>query len=275
MRNFDLKTVDSFGDEWTRFNQSALDKLEFEMLADAYFGLFPWDKLPHDAEGFDMGCGSGRWAKLIAPRVGKLHCIDPSSSALSVAASSLMDHRHVVFHQASVSDSILPPESQDFGYSLGVLHHVPDTKQAIKDCVRLLKPRAPFLLYLYYAFDNRPRWYKRLWQLSNILRRAVSVSPPMIKNAICDGLAAIFYFPLARLSLLLEKCGLSLPHLPLYNYRNVSFYTMRTDSRDRFGTPLEQRFTRDEIEKMMLESGLTDIVFSTKEPYWCAIGHKK
>ena len=39
--------------------------------------------------GFDMDCGSGRWAKLMAPRVGHLDCIDPST-ALEVAISGLL-----------------------------------------------------------------------------------------------------------------------------------------------------------------------------------------
>ena len=37
---------------------------------------------------------------------------------------------------------------------------------------------------------------------------------------------------------------------------------MRTDSRDRFGTPLEQRFSRSEILAMMQASGLQEIRFS-------------
>ena len=56
----------------------------------------------------------------------------------------------------------LAPGSMDFGYSLGVLHHVPDTLAGIKACAKALKPGAPFLVYLYYAFDNRPAWF-RCW----------------------------------------------------------------------------------------------------------------
>jgi hypothetical protein len=63
--------------------------------------------------------------------------------------------------------------------------------------------------------------------------------------------------------------------IPLSFYRDRSFYTMRTDSRDRFGTPLEQRFSRDQIQEMMTSCGLRNIVFSTSEPYWCAVGIKK
>jgi hypothetical protein len=50
---------------------------------------------------------------------------------------------------------------------------------------------------------------------------------------------------------------------------------MKTDSRDRFGTPLEQRFKKQEIEEMMIAAGLENITFSDNAPYWCVIGNKK
>ena len=50
---------------------------------------------------------------------------------------------------------------------------------------------------------------------------------------------------------------------------------MRTDSRDRFGTPLEQRFSLEEIYKMLVDAGLENIVHSPKPPYWCVVGHRK
>ena len=49
---------------------------------------------------------------------------------------------------------------------------------------------------------------------------------------------------------------------------------MRTDALDRFGTRLEQRFTRSEIGEMMTAAGLDDIRFSEREPYWVACGRK-
>ncbi|MDA9966294.1 SAM-dependent methyltransferase, partial [Gammaproteobacteria bacterium] len=66
----------------------------------------------------------------------------------------------------------------------------------------------------------------------------------------------------------------SVDGFPLSFYRNCSFYTMRTDSRDRFGTPLEQRFTQSEINELMLQSGFKNIVFSESEPKWCVVGIK-
>jgi len=154
--NIDSRTVSGFGEEWAAFDQSKLTGAEYERLFQSYFSLFPFETLPSGATGFDLGCGSGRWALGVAPRVGLLHCIDPSEKALSVAKHRLSHCSNVRFHLAA-SDSIpLQDESQDFGYSLGVLHHVPDTQRALEDCVRKLKPGAPFLVYLYYALDGRP-----------------------------------------------------------------------------------------------------------------------
>jgi SAM-dependent methyltransferase len=271
--NLDPHTVASFGDEWLRFDQQAMSLSEAERVFGDYFAIFPWDQLLPDAEGFDMGCGSGRWARLVAPRVGRLHCIDPSS-ALAVARHTLADQLNVEFHRASLDSSGLQPNSQDFGYSLGVLHHVPRTADAIRSCAELLKPGAPLLLYLYYAFDNRPRWFRWLWQLSNAARLLIRRLPPRPKQWVTDLIALTVYWPLSRLAALAETLGLPVGSFPLSYYRSCSFYTMRTDARDRFGTPLEQRFTRAQIHEMCTAAGLVDLRFSTRAPYWCVVGLK-
>lgn len=272
--NFDEATVASFGDEWSHFNQSDLDRVEIDSIYQGYFGIFPWDKLPEKAEGFDMGSGSGRWAKCVAPKVGTLNCIDPSIRAIEVAKNNLSRMDNVRFHNATANDEVLPQSSQDFGYSLGVLHHIPDTQLALKGCVDMLKPGAPFLLYLYYRFDNRPFWFRMIWHLSEIPRAVISRMPDKIKPVFTNLLALLVYWPLARFSKLVEKIGMNVKSIPLSFYRNSSFYTMRTDSRDRFGTPLEQRFTRKEIRAMMEAAGLKDISFSDDEPYWVSLGYK-
>ena len=272
-KNLDPKTVASFGDEWSRFDQSGMSVIEAEKAFNEYFAVFPWETLPSAAEGFDMGCGSGRWARWVAPRVGRLHCVDPSQ-ALEVARKHLATFDNVVFHQASVDEVPIKLNSQDFGYSLGVLHHVPDTAAAIRSCASLLRPGAPLLLYLYYAFDNRPRWFRTLWRLSDACRRVVCRLPAGPKHWVTDAIAVTVYWPLARMSGLLENLGIGVHGLPLSYYRKHTFYTMRTDARDRFGTPLEQRFTRAQIEGMMLNAGLVDIRFSEAAPYWCVVGSK-
>ena len=273
--NVDLKTVEGFGEEWSRFDQTGMSETELAEQFERYFAVFPFERLPAGAEGFDLGCGSGRWAKLMAERVGRLHCIDASAEALAVAKKNLSLAGNVEFHNASVAEIPLDDDSMDFGYSLGVLHHIPDTAEGIRSCVRKIKPGAPFLVYLYYAFDNRPAWFRGIWKFSEIFRRSISAMPFGLKKVVTDLIAVGVYFPLAKTASLLEKSGANVESFPLSVYRHHSFYTMRTDALDRFGTRLEQRFTRAEITEMMTKAGLENIEFSDGFPFWCAVGFKK
>lgn len=273
--NVDPGTVAGFGDEWSTYTQRELGREEQLRMFNLYFALFPFDELPPGGEGFDLGCGSGRWAEIVAGHVGFLHCIDPSEKALGVARERLQSAENVAFHQADVSEIPLPDRSQDFGYSLGVLHHIPDPLAGLRACVSKLKPGAPFLLYIYYAFDNRPAWFKHLWKISDALRKMISRTSFPTRKAATVALAALVYWPLARAAAFAERLGIDPERMPLSAYRRSSFYTMRTDSLDRFGTRLEHRFSRTEIESMMIASGLHDIRFQDGIPYWVAIGRRK
>jgi SAM-dependent methyltransferase len=273
-RNIDPATVEGFGEEWAAFDQSGLQGAEYQKLFDGYFGIFPFDELPDGAEGFDLGCGSGRWAAGVAPRVGTLHCIDPSEQALAVATRRLAGHSNVHLYLAAADSIPLPDGSQDFGYSLGVLHHVPDTVGALADCVRKLKPGAPFLLYLYYKLDGRPAWFRAVWHGTELGRRMVARLPFPARKAATTAIAALVYWPLARIAGAGERLGLDVSHVPLSAYRYRSFYSMRTDALDRFGTRLEHRFSRDEIDAMMRGAGLADVRFSDHEPFWVACGRR-
>ena len=96
-----------------------------------------------------------------------------------------------------------------------------------------------------------------------------------LKFFFCDLIAISIYFPLARIALMTERIGINLENFPLNSYRHASFYVMRTDARDRFGTPLEKRFSKKEIFIMMNKAGLERIKFSNLVPFWTAVGFKK
>jgi SAM-dependent methyltransferase len=273
--NLDRETVEGFGREWAAFRQGEeLSEAERIKIFADYFGIFPWASLHRGAVGIDVGCGSGRWAMLVAPRVKHLHVLDASPLALETAKQNLAGASNVTFHLAGVDSIPLPDGSLDFAYSLGVLHHVPDTAKAIQDIGRKLKPGSPLLIYLYYAFDNRPGWFRAIWQVSAWVRLVVSRLPYVLRLAVSQLIAVIVYWPLARIARALEAAGELPGSFPLAYYRDKSFYVMRTDAFDRFCTRLEQRFTKAQIEDMLSSTGFADVRFSQSEPYWCAVATK-
>jgi len=273
-KNIDPKTVSSFGDEWKAFH--GFDEKDLKLTGDMYFDIVTEDMLNDQCVVVDIGCGSGRFIKYLEGRYKKMIGMDPSQAIF--AANNLIGKNDKVELLMASTDNIPFPDNHfDFGYSLGVLHHIPDTKKALNDCVKKIRPGGFFLVYLYYKLENRPFYFKVFYWLSNIIRLGVSKLPATLKRWVCNILAVLFYMPFVLLCRVLRLIGVPekvRKHVPLQAYERQSFYIIRNDSLDRFGTPLEQRFSRKQIQAMMEEAGLGEIIFSEKIPYWHAVGKK-
>jgi SAM-dependent methyltransferase len=242
-------------------------------LFDAYFSLFPWARLPAGAVGFELGCGDGRWARLVSSRVGHLHALDDRASALAAARRTLAATR-CSLHRATADDIPLADASMDFGYTLGGLHRAPDPQAGLRACVRKLKPGAPFLLQLRRARQPVRVSHRAIVRAGDLARRTISVLPLGTRRAVTGVIAACVYLPLARSAALLEKAGLPVETLPLGVHRHAPFAALRAEALDRFGGPRAPRFTELQIEAMMVQAGLDDLVFRAGPPHVCAVGYR-
>ena len=265
----DLRLVRRFDDEWRQFAQMA--GAERAAVFARYFDVVPATLLGDGRTVLDAGCGSGRWAAEVARRGAEVIALDLGRS-VEIAA------RHVgasaAFLQADVRHVPVAPASVDLAYSLGVLHHVDDTALAVRRIVEAVRPGGWFLVYLYYALDERGPLFRVVFGAVDLVRRVVSSLPQRLAAAITTVIAAFVYLPLARTARILDSIGLgrAADRLPLRFYSRLSFRTMRNDSLDRFGTTLEKRYTRNEVVALLEEAGLVDIKVSNGAPYWHAVG---
>lgn len=271
--NIDWKTVDSFGEEWEKF--STFSEEEIKEIGNDYFDIVPKNVF-ENAVVLDVGCGSGRWSKFLTEKVQWIEAIDPSSAVIS-AYQTLSQHKNIRVTQASTEGIPFQDESFDLVISLGVLHHIPNTQQALNRVVDKVKKGGACLIYLYYNLDNRGLLFKALFWISHVLRIIINKLPSKIKKFICDFIAIGVYWPLSRMAGVIKNLLKSdfYKLIPLSYYYDKSLNILRNDALDRFGTPLEQRFSRNQISDMMAKAGLENIAFSDKEPFWHAIGYRK
>jgi hypothetical protein len=169
-----------------------------------------------------------------------------------------------------VESNHVPPNSLDLAVSLGVLHHIKDTGAAIKQVSEKIKSGGYFLGYLYYTMENKSNLYRFIWKISNTARLLISNFPKPIKVSLSEIIALLIYWPLARLSRVLSALKIPSTGIPLHHYEKLSFLVMRNDALDRFGTSLENRFSRAEIIEMLKSADFDEasICFSEDEPFW-------
>jgi len=272
--NIDNEVVHSFGEEWLRFHDFSDETIN--QIALEYFDIIRPEHVNKDTYMLDIGCGTGRWTKWMAHRAGFIEAIDPSN-AIFAADKLLAGVSNVRLTKASVETIPFPDQSFDFAMSIGVLHHIPDTAKALKDCVKKVKQGGYFYCYLYHNLETRGWWFKTLYWLSNQVRKLVCKLPDAAKRMVCDILAVIIYMPLVLWVRFLVFIGLRkiAVKMPLSAYNNKSFFVIRNDALDKFGTRLEQRFSKKQVIQMMEDAGLTDIEISPLTPFYHAIGRKK
>jgi len=172
--------------------------------------------------------------------------------------------------QETVGANSIPAESLDLAMSLGVLHHIPDTGLAIKDIASKIKSDGIFLCYLYYKLENKPVFYRGLFWASNSLRWVISRLPYAMRRLVAQIIARAVYLPLARASKVLGNKGKDVSNFPLHHYADMPFVMLQNDALDRFGTRLEQRFSKKEIVVLLENAGfdLSTLKFSDVEPFW-------
>jgi ubiquinone/menaquinone biosynthesis C-methylase UbiE len=272
-KNIDKKVVDEFGEEWLKFNDFT-DK-NIKAAAEEYFDIINDDIVNKQTYALDIGCGTGRWTKYLSTRAGFIEAVDPSN-AIFAADKVLGKIENVRLTKASIETLPFNDDTFDFAMSIGVLHHIPDTQQAMTDCVKKIKKGGYFYVYLYYNLEKRGKIFTSLFKLSDLVRNFVSKFPGGLKKLICDIIAVIIYMPIILLVRFFCLIGLNkiAKEIPLSAYYNKSFFIIRNDALDRFGTRLEQRFSAKQVIEMMENAGLTNIVLSPGIPYYHAIGRK-
>src|SRR6201987_4268067 len=168
----------SFGFQWKLYARTQLDDAVSQRSERAFRRRTGFT--PDDLRGklvLDVGFGMGRFAE-VATRWGAQVVGIDLSLASEVAAKNLADRTATIF-QADVFKLPFAPESFDYIYSIGVLHHTPDCEQAFKALPRLLKPGGKIAVWLYSAYNP---WYR----MSDVYRRVTRRMKPETLHPLCN-----------------------------------------------------------------------------------------
>lgn len=156
-RKNQAKTNDTFSDKWRRFTEYGLNTDHQSFLFDWYqkkFGVKNRDELKSFYDQFDTilecGPGSGFHSKHMAENnpEATVFALDVSEAAFTTQRNTAhLENCNVV--QADLNDAPFGKDQFDFVVADGVLHHTPNTRQAVESLFEHVKPGGKFFFYVY------------------------------------------------------------------------------------------------------------------------------
>lgn len=242
----------SFGYQWHVHAKTQLDNEQSQRSEKAFRRRTGFD--PSELSGklvLDVGCGMGRFAE-VATRWGAHVVGIDLSLAAEVAARNLAKRTATIF-QADVFQLPFAPESFDYIYSIGVLHHTPDCEKAFKGLPSLLKPGGRIAIWLYSGYNA---WYK----MSDVYRKVTRRMPPRMLHRLCYGTIPLYgvHKVLRKIPLIGRPTSGVLGYLvPMSFNHNPEWRVL--DTFDWYSPWYQSKHTYEEVFRWFESCGLEDL----------------
>jgi SAM-dependent methyltransferase len=142
--------VGSFSFEWNTHNDTQLDCFRGDKSSEEQF-VQKTGFTQNELRGklvLDAGVGAGRYADVVSRWGADVVGVD-LSYAVDAAYQNFVDRSNVWIMQADIGKLPFKPGSFDAIFSIGVLHHTPNTETHFKKLVPLLKPGGAIAVWVY------------------------------------------------------------------------------------------------------------------------------
>ena len=162
----------------------------------------------------------------------------------------------------------------DFIYSYGVLHHLPEPAEGLRELVRVLKPGAPVVAYLYEDFSDRGVAWRSLLGLVNGLRPITTRMPPPLLELLCRAAAPIAFLACALPARLARRFPRGARLAEAMPFRHAEgLWSLWGDLYDRFATPIEHRYSRAGALALFDRAGVHGVRIA-QDRGWMVVGRK-
>jgi SAM-dependent methyltransferase len=246
---FKRRTSSSFGFQWNAFPGM------IEEFRDNFLRYIEPIR-PSFFEGklvLDAGCGFGRHTYYAAEFGAEVVGFDLSDAV----ESAYRNTRHFPNVHIVQADIYNPPFQGkfDFIFSIGVLHHLPRPREGFLSLSRIMKPGSSIFIWL-YGKGGKPF---RMMIVEGVLRKATTRMPHRMLYCFCY-LPAAAYHSFNGAYRLFNALGLKgiADRMPFRNYARFPFMVKHADSFDLLGTPVNNYYSREDVEEWLRDARLRD-----------------
>lgn len=244
------ETVSDFDKQWTTFQRQKGFYADEDLFFSYFKDLLSKDDL-RDKIVAEIGCGNGRFIKIISHYVRKIVGFEPSG-AVEVAKKYCNNCSNVSFYKKDVYN-IEEQNEFDSVFCLGVLHHLPRPSQALEKMATMLKPNGLVYIWVYGKENNG--LYLAIFKP---LMRITSRFPHHLLNIVSFCLAIIL-----RLYIIIVHILIFFPW-PMKAYvlnvlKKLDFFSLKLVIYDQLNPKIGNYYSKEEICNLVKSAGFKNI----------------
>ena len=196
----------------------------------------------------DAGCSVGRFISFLRKQEVGVIGVDLQSGALQKAASQFRGEPQSAFIQANLLQLPFRENAFDFIFSLGVLHHTPDPKQAFMNLVRCLKKGGKIAIWVY------PKYPRTL--ISDFLRPVTTRLPHRLLLVLGLIITTLYspFLKIPRIEARLKPIFYRV-RIPWHKHWKLRMHSFM----DWYAPKYQFKYTNEEIRAWFEEAGLINI----------------
>lgn len=263
------RTIKDFGNQW--LIHGSLDDdywTSDQMFRDHFEGQsLPFSSLSESVV-VDIGSGSGRILKMLSRYQPKLMFGVEPSHGFDVLLKNTRDIPNLKLINLPAEKFQLETQA-DFAFSFGVIHHIPNPNEALKNIYRQLSDKGTFIMWVYGIENNRI-----YVAIQVVFRQIFRLVPDLVLDRVSLGITFLL-----DVYLLISKSVFK-SSLPLTLYLDRLFSKCgRTQKKyivfDQLNPAYSKYYKKKEVIELLTAAGFSSIKMFHRHSYsWTAIAQK-
>ena len=258
------KTVKDFDDQWKLQGELNDDYwASDQIIFDQFSNLFSIDEVKGKVIA-DVGAGTGRVLKtLFKYNPKKVFAIEPSSSGVVAISKNLQNNKNLSILQ---SDGLRfkTDESCDIIFSLGVIHHIKNPTDILKNIRANLKSKGKIVIWV-YGYENN--------QIYIAFYKLISFFTHKLPDKLVYKIAALLNILIQPYIYLCKFVNLPLKKYWLEVFNKCGWHKRKDMIFDQLNPAYSKYYKKHEIEKELLDAGFVNLKFHHRHGYsWTVVG---
>jgi len=212
----------------------------------------------------EIGCGSGSDTKYFSNFSQITHV-----TAIDIGKNTYDLHKYfenkinVNIYRANALNLPFANNVFDIVYSFGVFHHTTNPRRCLEEAYRVLKKNGTMYLYLYSIHKNNLFKYFgiKIEKYIILVMKKLSIK---IQNIICFFLSPIMWLIFSLPALIINTLGFKKFSKKIPMNWGLHPFSLVDDLKDRLMAPINYRFTKNELHKILHEVGFKDFQINEK-----------